>query len=84
MLKLLGFILSLMLYSCSQVSPRQNTSDLVSVDAALNQARSSYLKGCVDAYHEVKIPKPFSDCLNKARVHQQQLLEIMDQQPALP
>lgn len=72
----------LILYSCSQVSPRKNhAEDYVTLKAAMNQARSSYLKGCVDTYHSLKIPKVFTHCVDKAKAHEDELMEIMKQNP---
>ena len=81
----MNFIFTLaliILTSCSRVSPRKNApDDTVSLDAALNQARSSYLKGCVDTFHELKIPKVFTHCMEKAKAHEQELIGIMNQEP---
>ena len=72
----------LILYSCSQVSPRKfDSEDHVTIGAAMNQARSSYLKGCVDTYHSLKIPKVFTHCMDKAKEHEEELMEIMNQKP---
>jgi hypothetical protein len=75
-------IFLLILYSCSQVSPRKvDPVDYVTLRAAMNQARSSYLKGCVDTYHSLKIPKVFTHCVDRAKAHEDELMEIMKQNP---
>ena len=80
LMKHLSYFLMVILYSCSSVSPRKvDTEDHVSLKAALNQARSSYLKGCVDTYHSLNIPKVFTHCVDRARAHEDELREIMEQ-----
>lgn len=78
MIKLL-FIL--FLYGCSQVSTQKprDVSDLVSVDATLNHILSSYMKGCVDAFTELKVPVSFENCRDKAKLHKKEVQEILDQ-----
>lgn len=79
--KLLLFVL---LYGCSQLSPKpQSTLEEgeVTVDTALDQARASYLKGCVDAFHELKIAPAFGQCMDKAILHREEIQGIMDQPP---
>lgn len=68
------------LYSCSQVSTRPTPPperDQVSVDTALDHIRSSYLKGCVDAFKELKIPASFEHCRDKAKEHEEEVLSIL-------
>ena len=71
-------IILLTLASCAQ-APVKKGEELVSVNAALNQAHASYLKGCVDAYHDLKIPVAFPTCRDKSFIHRQELDSIMDQ-----
>ena len=66
------------LVSCAQVPPKKQ-ADLVSVNAALNQAQASYMKGCVDAMKDLKIPVAFPGCRDKAVIHRRELDSIMDQ-----
>lgn len=74
-------LILLFLVSCAHQKPSQNTSDdLVSVEAALMQAQASYLKGCVDAMKELKIPVAFPGCRDKSLVHRRELDSIMDQE----
>lgn len=68
----------LLLVSCAQVKT-QKQSDEVSVAVALDQAQMSYLKGCVDAMKEIKIPITFIGCRDKAILHRQELDSIMNQ-----
>lgn len=67
-----------LLTACAQTPSRQ-PKDLVSLDAALNQAQASYLKGCVMALKELKIPAVFTGCRDKAILHRQELDLIMNQ-----
>jgi hypothetical protein len=81
-MKYVVWISLIILYSCSQASLRKiDGKNEVSLGVALNQARSSYLRGCVDAYHDLKIPKVFTHCVEKAKAHEKELMEIMDHSP---
>lgn len=71
--------LLLILIGCAQVPPKSNKDDLVSVDAALNHAQASYLKGCVDAFHDLKVPVAFVTCRDRSLEHRRELDSIMDQ-----
>jgi hypothetical protein len=73
-MSVIKFLFLIILYSCSQVSTkRPQTEELVSLDSALNHAMASYLKGCVDAYHDLKIPKVFETCRDKAKLHREEI-----------
>jgi hypothetical protein len=74
-------ILIPMLVSCAHYkqTPRKE-EDLVTVQTALMQAQASYLKGCVDAMKELKIPVAFHGCRDKSIIHRQELNSIMDVQ----
>lgn len=77
-----NFLLSSVLFalvSCAQSPAKKEDQDLVSVTVALDQAQASYLKGCVDAMKEIKIPIAFEGCRDKAVVHRRELDSIMDQ-----
>ena len=69
----------LLMYSCAQV-PKSTppVEDQVSVSAALEHARASYLKGCVDAHHALKISASYPQCLERARAHLLELQRFMD------
>lgn len=73
-ISLLLFILT----SCAHHLPKKQ-EDLVSLEAALNQAQASYLKGCVLALKDLKIPAVFTGCRDKALLHRQELEQIMSQ-----
>lgn len=75
-MKYLFFLL--LVVSCAHREPKKG-EDLVSVNAALNQAQASYLKGCVDALKDLKIPIAFPGCRDKSLIHRQELDSIMDQ-----
>ncbi len=67
-----------LLISCAHTPPSQE-KNLVSLDAALNQAQASYLKGCVLALRDLNIPSVFSGCRDKAILHRQELNSLMGQ-----
>jgi hypothetical protein len=70
------------LYSCSQLSPKNpahNGVETISLGPVYDHLRSSYLKGCVDAYKSLKVPLAFETCLDKAILHEKEVREIMDQ-----
>lgn len=70
------------LYSCSQVSTKHSTAkDEVTVDTALDHIRSSYMKGCVDTYVEMKMPVSFELCRDRAKLHESEVKEIIDYVP---
>lgn len=71
-------IVFLLLAGCAQ-APVKEQEDLVSVDVALDQAQASYLKGCVDTFHDLKIPLAFITCRDKSLEHRRELDSIMDQ-----
>ena len=71
--------LCLLLIGCSQL-PSKNRENLVSLDAALNQAQASYLKGCVIALKDLRIPAAFSSCRDKAMLHRQELDLMLGQE----
>ena len=67
------FFFLIILYSCSQVSKRPQTEDLVSLTTALDHVMASYLKGCIDAYHDLKISKSFETCRDKAKLQREEI-----------
>jgi hypothetical protein len=74
--------LLIILYSCSQLSPKKNhpyEEETVSLGPVYDHLRSSYLKGCVDAYKTLKVPLAFETCRDKAIVHEKEVREIIDQ-----
>ena len=81
MVKLLLF---LFLYSCSQVSKRPTIpDDRISVQTALDHIRSSYLKGCVDAWKDLGFPVSFEICRDQAILHEKEVRGILGQDPLL-
>jgi hypothetical protein len=73
----------LLSYGCSQVSkPRAEINkDEVSVETALNQAQSSYLLGCVEAFKTAKLNPSFPECRNRAIKHRVEIEELLRQVP---
>jgi hypothetical protein len=65
-------------YGCSQVSRKEN--DDVSLNAALNQATASYLKGCVEAFKTTQVTHSFPECTKRARKHREEIESIMAQE----
>jgi hypothetical protein len=67
------------LIGCANLPPERSQEEpLVSVEAALNQAQSSYLKGCVEAYQSLKLGPSFFYCVENSRKHRLELQNIMD------
>ena len=76
---ILVFSFLLAFVSCAQAPTKSEKDDLVTVRTALDQAQASYLKGCVEAMKDLKIPVAFPGCRDKAIVHRRELDSIMDQ-----
>ena len=72
-------LFSLILSSCAHVSHEAESEDLVSLTSALDQAQAPYLKGCVDAFHQIKVPMAFEGCRDKSLIHRRELDQIMNQ-----
>lgn len=70
-------LIILFLFSCAH--HRTERDDLVTVQTALFQARSSYLLGCTEARVELKVKDAFNHCSDKAQKHLENLKEIMEQ-----
>ena len=66
-----------MLISCAH-RPSEPEEDLVTLNAALNQAQASYLKGCVDAMKTLKIPIAFPGCRDQSILHRQELDKLTE------
>lgn len=71
-------LLFLLIFTSCAHKPSKKGEDLVSLNAALNHAQMSYLKGCVDAYRDLNIPAAFVRCKDKAHLHRQELDSFMD------
>ncbi|MFY7993920.1 MAG: hypothetical protein ACOVP4_11550 [Bacteriovoracaceae bacterium] len=83
MLKL--FVLPLLLTSCAHLSSDTSPEGpLVTVHTALNQAQSSYLRGCVEAYQSLRLGPTYFYCLENARKHRLELQMIMDTPVEMP
>jgi hypothetical protein len=78
-------VLMFLTYGCSQLSTKKEVApsqaDLVTVDAALNQAQMSYLRGCVEAFKHIRMPSPFQLCRDWAVNHRKELNLIMESEP---
>ncbi len=76
-------LLLTVLYGCSQlpVQNKKNTREneiLISLEATYDQIRSSYLKGCVDAFKYLHQSSAFDHCMEKAKDHEKEVREIVD------
>jgi hypothetical protein len=72
------FFLLFLFMSCSHQVPSRSQHE-VSLQAAMDQAQASYLRGCVDALHDLKIPKVFESCRDKSILHREEVEEILEQ-----
>ncbi len=80
-------IIALFLVSCaSQNNPPTNNreEDLVSLQAAIMHAQASYMKGCVDAMKDLKVPLAFHGCRDKSIIHRQELETFLLQDYTIP
>jgi hypothetical protein len=69
------FILS----GCAHTTKKKDSPpELVSLNAALNQAQMSYMRGCVEAMKTIKLVPSFPECKEKAITHRLELQSIMD------
>ena len=75
-------LLLLTISSCAHRTQRPHPPEgYVSGETALDHIKMSYMKGCVDTYHELKIPKSFEHCRDQAQKHQDEVQEIIEQDP---
>jgi hypothetical protein len=74
------FIFFALTYGCSQVQLKKLKSEekLVHLENTFDQLRSSYLKGCVDAFHHLKAPVSFAHCRDQAIDHEKEIREIVE------
>lgn len=72
-----NLMLSFIIIGCAKVPVKD---EWVTVNAALNHAQASYLRGCVDAKHELKLKGVFEGCRNNARNHRDEIQALMDQE----
>jgi hypothetical protein len=77
-MKSFSLLILLFLFSCAHRQPERN-EELVSLEAALMQAQASYLKGCVDALKDIKVPVAFHGCRDMSILHRQEIDQIMNQ-----
>ncbi|HXH76841.1 MAG TPA: hypothetical protein VNJ08_17865 [Bacteriovoracaceae bacterium] len=71
-------LLILFCASCSRLPLKKTPDDQVSINAALDQAQTSYLKGCVQAYESKSEGPKFVECREKAVAHRLELQQMMD------
>ncbi len=74
-------VLLILLAGCAHKSQQIESDNLVTVQAALNQAQASYLKGCIEVIKEQNLTGNFETCKNKSIIHRRELNFIMDQSP---
>jgi hypothetical protein len=77
------FLCFTLLYSCSQALTRNNSrpppEGWVSGSTALQHAKISYMKGCVDTFKYLKIPSSFNYCRDQAENHEREIDLIIEQ-----
>ncbi len=74
------YLFFLSLLACASKPPITNHKDeLVHVSTVMDQVQFSYLKGCVDAYKEIKLGPAFETCKAKAKDHRLEIQSILDQ-----
>lgn len=71
---------ALILTGCAHHKPEAPQEELVSLNATLNHIQASYLKGCVDALKEIKVPVAFPGCRDKSLLHRQEVEQIILQE----
>lgn len=70
----------LLVFACSHRPPLANKKDdLVHVSTVMDQVQQSYMKGCVDAYREIKLGPSFESCKARAKEHRLEIQSIIDQ-----
>lgn len=76
-------ILLLLVTSCSHHAskPTYPPDGLVTAETALDHIKVSYMKGCVDAFHSMKVPKVFEYCRDQAQKHRLEIEETIEQAP---
>lgn len=73
-------LILLALIACSHRPPiADKKDDLVHISTVMDQVQFSYMKGCVDAYKDLKLGPSFPDCREKAKEHRNEIKSIIDQ-----
>jgi hypothetical protein len=74
------YILLMTLLACAHRAPLAGKKDeLVHVSTVMDQVQFSYMKGCVDAYKDLKLGPSFPDCKVKAKAHREEIQSIINQ-----
>ena len=71
---------ALILTGCAHKKPEASQEELVSLNATLNHIQASYLKGCVDALKEIKVPLAFHGCRDKSLLHRREVEQFILQE----
>lgn len=74
-------VLLVLLVSCAHKGQQIESDNFVTVQAALNQAQASYLKGCIEIVKEQNLTGNFETCKGKSINHRKEIQFIMDQNP---
>ncbi len=73
-------LILLILVACAHRPPlADKKDDLVHISSVMDQVQFSYMKGCVDAYKDLKLGPSFPDCREKAKAHRMEIKSIIDQ-----
>lgn len=76
-----NLLIALLLAGCAHRQPEKpEEEELVSLNSALNHIQASYLKGCVDALKDIKVPLAFHGCRDKAFLHRQEVEQFILQE----
>jgi len=75
-----NLFIALLLAGCAHKQPDKPEEELVSINSALNHIQASYLKGCVDALKDIKVPLAFHGCRDKAFLHRQEVEQFIMQE----
>ncbi len=76
------YLILIALIACSHRPPladKKDNDELVRVSTVMDQVQFSYMKGCVDAYKDLKLGPSFPDCREKAKEHRNEIKSIIDQ-----
>lgn len=77
------FLLSSLFFviSCATRPPlADKKDDFVHVSTVMDQVQFSYMKGCVDAYKDLKLGPSFPSCKEKAIEHRNEIKSIIEQE----
>lgn len=72
-------ILSILLISSCSTHKKYKSSEIISVDTALNLARTGYMRSCIQAHKEHEPNKSWRrQCLKEANLYLSELFEFVE------